>query len=119
MDLRKLMVARNVRRICGIGAVSGFIVIRASVLAENAASLDDTPRLLAGLPVTGPLAALAQDSRWQGHAAAMDKAWKTKEYFQLGPIATWMASHASDYGPDFLYAYAFFPDASTYILAGV
>jgi hypothetical protein len=111
--------------------VSGVIAIRASAFAESTASLGDTARLLAGLPVTGPLAAFTQDPRWQGHAAAMDKAWKTKEYFQLGPIATWMGSHADEYyrsaatmyymfsGPDFLYAYAFFPNASTYILAGL
>jgi hypothetical protein len=102
-----------------------------SVFAQNAPSLDDTARLLAGMPVNGPLSAFTQDQRWQGHAAAMDNAWKTKEYFQLGPIATWMGSHASEYyhstgtmyymfsGPDFLYADAFFPDASTYILAGL
>ena len=99
--------------------------------AWAAASNDETARLLAGMPVNGPLSAFTQDQRWQGHAAAMDKAWKTKEYFQLGPIATWMGSHASDYyrgsstvyymfsGPDFLYANAFFPNASTYILAGL
>lgn len=61
----------------------------------------------------------------------MDKAWKTKDYFQLSPIASWMSSHADEYyrstgtmyymfsGPDFLYAYTFFPNASTYILAGL
>jgi hypothetical protein len=83
------------------------------------------------MPVIGPLASFTQSPGWQGHAAAMDKAWKTKEYFQLGPIATWMSSHASEYyhysgtmyymfsGPDFLYANAFFPNANTYILAGL
>jgi len=131
MNLRKLFLRHYLRRVCGVLVVSGAIAIRASAFAESAASLDDTARLLAGLPVTGPLAAFTQDSRWQGHAAAMDKAWKTKEYFQLGPIATWMSSHADEYyrsagtmyymfsGPDFLYAYAFFPNASTYILAGL
>ena len=131
MNLRKLFLQRYLRRVCGVVVVSGVIAIRASAFAESAASLDDTARLLAGLPVTGPLAAFTQDPRWQGHAAAMDKAWKTKEYFQLGPIATWMSSHADEYyrsagtmyymfsGPDFLYAYAFFPNASTYILAGL
>ncbi len=101
-----------------------------SVFGQGA-SLDDTARLLAGLPVNGSLAALTQDARWKGHAAAMDKAWQTKEYFQLGPIATWMGSHAPECyhyggtmyymfgGPDFLYAHAFFPNASTYILAGL
>jgi len=98
---------------------------------QNGASIDETARLLAGIPVTGALASFTQNSGWQGHAAAMDKAWKTKEYFQLGPIASWMSSHAGEYyrssgtmyymfsGPDFLYAYTFFPDADTYILAGL
>ena len=102
-----------------------------SICGQNAATLDETARLLAGLPVTGALAGFTQDVRWQGHAAAMDKAWKTKEYFQLGPIASWMDAHAGEYyrssdtmyymfgGPDFLYAYTFFPNANTYILAGL
>jgi hypothetical protein len=117
--------------LCNIAIAFAFVAICESAVGEDKASLDDIARLLAGLPVTGPLSAFTQDQRWQGHAAAMDKAWKTKEYFQLGPIATWMGSHASEYyrstgtmyymfsGPDFLYAYAFFPNASTYILAGL
>jgi len=102
-----------------------------SLHAQSAPSLNDTARLLAGLPVNGALAPFMQSAGWQAHAAAMDNAWKTKDYFQLGPIATWMNSHAPEYyhstgtvyymfsGPDFLYADAFFPDASTYILAGL
>jgi hypothetical protein len=102
-----------------------------SACGQGGASIDETARLLAGLPVTGALAGFTQTSGWQAHAAALDKAWQTKEYFQLGPIATWMSSHASEYyhssgtvyymfsGPDFLYADAFFPNASTYILAGL
>jgi hypothetical protein len=118
--------------IIGRGAIALVqAIFCASALAQNQATLDDTARLLAGLPVNGPLAGFTQDQRWQGHAAAMDKAWKTKEYFQLGPIDKWMSSHAPEYyhtdgtmyymfgGPDFLYANAFFPNASTYILAGL
>jgi hypothetical protein len=112
-------------------AVACIFAAVCSPLYAQQASLDDTARLLAGLPVNGPLAGFTQDQRWQGHAAAMDRAWKTKEFFQLGPIATWMNSHAPECyrysgtmyymfsGPDFLYAYAFFPNASTYILAGL
>jgi hypothetical protein len=110
---------------------SAFLGVSASVCGQNGASIDETARLLAGLPVTGTLASFTQNSGWQAHAAAMDKAWKTKEYFQLGPIASWMSSHAGEYyrssgtmyymfsGPDFLYAYTFFPNANTYILAGL
>src|SRR5438067_13328194 len=98
---------------------------------QNGTSIDETARLLAGMPVTGALASFMQNPGWQGHAAALDKAWKTKEYFQLGPIASWMSLHAGEYyhssdtmyymfgGPDFLYAYTFFPNANTYILAGL
>jgi hypothetical protein len=114
-----------------VAATFAFVVLSVSAFGQNGASLDDTAHLLAGLPTNGPLAAYMQDARWQGHAAAMDKAWKTKEYFQLGPIATWMSSHADEFyrtngtmyymfsGPDFLYANAFYPNASTYILAGL
>jgi hypothetical protein len=131
MNPGKLSVQLNLQRFCRIAFVVAILAISATAFAQNGASLDDTARLLAGLPVTGPLSAFTQDQRWQGHAAALDKAWKTKEYFQLGPIATWMSSHAGEYyrstgtmyymfsGPDFLYAYAFFPNASTYILAGL
>jgi hypothetical protein len=108
-----------------------FVEVATSVSGQNGPSIDETAHLLAGIPVTGTLASFMQDSGWQGHAAAMDKAWKTKEYFQLGPIASWMSSHAVEHyhssgtmyymfsGPDFLYAYTFFPDANTYILAGL
>jgi hypothetical protein len=119
------------RIVCQVAVTSAFLVVNASVRGQNGASIDETARLLAGIPVTGALASFTENSGWQAHAAAMDKAWKTKEYFQLGPIASWMSSHAGEYyrssdtmyymfsGPDFLYAYTFFPDANTYILAGL
>ena len=103
----------------------------ASAHAQDGISLDETAHFLAGMPVQGRLASLTQTAGWQAHAAALDKAWKTKEFFQLGPIAAWMSAHAGDYyrssntmyymfsGPDFLYAYTFFPNANTYILAGL
>src|SRR5256885_9236666 len=114
-----------------VAVASAFLGLSASVCGQNGVSIDETAHLLAGMPVSGALASFTQNSGWQGHAAAMDKAWKTKEYFQLGPTASWMSSHAGEYyrstgtmyymfsGPDFLYAYTFFPDADTYILAGL
>ena len=120
------------RRILGkVVLAFAFVGICAPAGGQGGASIDETARLLAGLPVTGTLISFMQNGGWQAHAAAMDKAWKTKEYFQLGPIASWMSSHAGEYyrssgtmyymfsGPDFLYAYTFFPDANTYILAGL
>ncbi len=119
------------RAICQVALALAFAGVCESAFGQNGANVDETAHLLAGMPVTGALASFTQNSGWQAHAAAMDKAWKTKEYFQLGPIASWMSSHAGEYygssgtmyymfsGPDFLYAYAFFPNAITYILAGL
>src|SRR6266404_2725916 len=119
------------RLICKVALAFAFPGVCASAFGQNGADVNETAHLLAGIPVTGALASFTQNSGWQGHAAAMDKAWKTKEHFQLGPIASWMSLHAGEYysssgtmyymfsGPDFLYAYTFFPNANTYILAGL
>src|ERR1700757_866882 len=81
-----------------ITLASAFVGVCASDWGQSAANIDETARLLAGVPVTaGPVAPLTQNNNWQAHAAAMDKAWKTKDYFQLGPIASWMSSHAGEY----------------------
>ena len=108
-----------------------FLIIARQALAQNGTMIDETARFLAGLPVTGPLEPLTHDPAWQEHAAAMDEAWKRKEQLQVGPIREWMLANAGDYyrssntmyymfsGPDFLYANLFFPNANTYILAGL
>src|ERR1051325_7433665 len=117
----------NANKLTKALAMFAFGALCATAHGENRATLDETAHFLAGLPVTGTLAPLTQTPAWQQHAAEMNKAWKTKEFFQLGPIAAWMNSHAGDYyhssntmyymfsGPDFLYAYTFFPNANTYI----
>jgi len=95
------------------------------------ASLNDTARFLAGIPVGGPLATLTHDPSWQDHARNLDSAWFKKDYFQVRPIRAWMLANAPEAyaatnpcyymfgGPDFLYANLFFPQAKTYILAGL
>src|SRR5438445_684721 len=119
------------RLICKVALAFAFAGVCASAFGQNGANVDETAHLLAGIPVTGALASFTQNGGWQAHAAAMDKGWKTNEYFQLGAIASWMSLHAGEYysssgtmyymfsGPDFLYAYTFFPNANTYILAGL
>jgi hypothetical protein len=108
-----------------------WLLLAASAFAQQGPTLDDSARFLAGLPVKGALEPLTQTEVWRNHATALDEAWMKKEYFQLGPIRAWMAANASEYynssntmyymfsGPDFLYAHAFFPNANTYILAGL
>ncbi|MDQ6622088.1 MAG: hypothetical protein M3Y86_01200 [Verrucomicrobiota bacterium] len=99
--------------------------------AQAPPTLDETARFLAGMSVQGPLAPLTQMPAWQEHARAMDEAWGKKERQQILPIRDWMLTNAPEFfgsngtmfymfgGPDFLYANTFFPNADTYILAGL
>ena len=93
---------------------------------------DATAKFLAGLPVNGtPLESHSQDRVWAAHAVDLDRAWKTLEAKQLSKIRAWapqaLGAAYQDIGPmfymfsgpDFLYANAFFPNASTYILCGI
>jgi hypothetical protein len=93
---------------------------------------DATAKFLAGLPVRDtPLESYVNVAGWATHAIELDKAWKQLEQRQLAKVRTWappvLTSAYEDTGPmyymfsgpDFLYAHAFFPNASTYILCGV
>jgi hypothetical protein len=96
------------------------------------ASVNDTALFLAGLPVSegSPLVPLTQDPAWQQHAAFFDQAWAKLDARQLAGIRNWEANYLPQAtqpmpvafymfsGPDLLYAQQFFPNASTYILAG-
>jgi len=93
---------------------------------------DATAKFLAGLPVRDtPLESYVNLPGWTAHAADLDRAWKQVEQRQLSKIRAWapqaLGATYEDQGPmyymfsgpDFLYANAFFPNASTYILCGV
>lgn len=108
-----------------------LLALAAPAFAQKVANVNDTARFLAGLPVKGPLESLTKERIWVDHAKAMDQAWTRKEQSQIGPIRGWMGANAGGYhrnggtmyymfsGPDFLYANTFFPNARTYILAGL
>lgn len=111
------------------------LILLAVLLTGNVcgqrATVDDTAKFLAGLPVTGPLEPLTHDAAWLDHARNLDSAWFKKDYLQIRPIRAWMLANAPEQytsaatvfymfgGPDFLYANLFFPQAKTYILAGL
>jgi hypothetical protein len=93
---------------------------------------DATAKFLAGLPVRGtPLEKHSLDAVWATHATEFDRAWEQLEKRQLAKIRKWSPAYLSPAyeengpmfymfsGPDFLYANAFFPNASTYILCGI
>ncbi len=93
----------------------------------------DAARFLAGMPTVegSPLTPLTNDPRWQAHAQAMNAGFAQIEQRQLSNIRIWrseflapvtQASHTCLYffsGPDFLFADAFYPDCTNYILAGL
>ncbi|HYF37836.1 MAG TPA: hypothetical protein VD994_21215 [Prosthecobacter sp.] len=107
-----------------------FLTLSALGLSLGATP-DDQARFLAGLPVdTTDLEPLAREDAWQRHATQFHRAWSDLDERQLSKIRTWMPESVgfaySDpsplyymfSGPDFLYAHAFFPNASTYIMCG-
>lgn len=110
--------------------LASLLLLAAPARSQGTASVDDTARFLAGLPVPAgsPLAAMAAEPRWKQHAAAFDGAFSKAEARTLGKIRTWSAANLTVKrpvlyymfsGPDFLYANAFFPEATTYVMAGL
>ncbi len=103
-----------------------------SSVPAGPASVNDTARFIAGLPVSegSPLAGLTLDPAWQQHASFFDEAWAKLAARQFTGIREWEVNYLPDAtqplpvvfymfsGPDFLYAHQFFPNASSYILAG-
>jgi hypothetical protein len=118
------------RRTIIAAAATLFFAAVAPVHAADTASPNDTARFLAGMPVDpgSPLAPLTKDGSWQQHARSFDGAFGRLDQGQLARIRAWSASNLTTprpamfymfSGPDFLYANAFYPNAKTYVLAGL
>ena len=98
--------------------------------SAETATPNDTARFLAGMrpSAQSPLTPLTQDPAWQQHAQMLDKVWVGLDEHQLSKVRSWSRANVTARrpvtfyffsGPDFLYADAFFPNSSTYILAGL
>lgn len=98
--------------------------------SAEVATPDDTARFLAGIQPSAdsPLAALAKDPGWVRHAKYMDVIFDQTEKRHLSKIrefakARLTTTHDTMFymfaGPDALHAVSFFPNASTYVLAGL
>src|SRR3954447_17603614 len=107
-------------------------VIFAFVMPARAAEVtpDDTAKFLAGMQPSAdsPLMPLTKDPSWQRHARFFDNAFGQLEQRQLSKIRNWSDTHLPApkptmfymfSGPDFLYANAFYPKATTYVLAAL
>src|ERR1700744_4751465 len=115
-----------------LAAIAAGLIL-ASTLSANApyrASGDAPARFLAGLPPSegSPLAPLTKDPSWQRHARFFDSAFATLEQRQLSKIHSWADTNLAApkptmfymfSGPDFLYANAFYPKATTYVMAAL
>ncbi|HEY8267359.1 MAG TPA: hypothetical protein VIG34_01700 [Xanthobacteraceae bacterium] len=115
-----------------VAVVAGLILFAAShgAVSAEASRADDAARYLAGMQPSAesPLMKFTRDPGWQQHARSFDAAWKKLDREQISRIRAWSAENLKEQretlfytfsGPDFLYANAFFPKASTYVLAGL
>jgi len=121
------------KRIRIISLIAVFAANIASGQTSRLATATDVARYLAGMPVSqgSPLEGLTRDPQWIAHSSAMNSSFTTLDQRQINNIRIWrtealapvtQSSRVCLYlfgGPDFLYANAFFPDASTYVLQGL
>jgi hypothetical protein len=98
--------------------------------AADAATVDDTAKFLAGMmpSADSALTPLTKDPSWQRHARFFDSAFAQLEQRQLSKIHAWSETNLAAprptmfymfSGPDFLYANAFYPKATTYVLSAL
>ncbi len=106
---------------------------RALNVPSHAASVNDTARLLAGLPAlmgTDAYPEVRASGGWAAHQSRLGELWSDYEARHRQPIHRWAAREIGDLqgagslfypfsGPDFLFADAFFPKAETVVLCGL
>ena len=118
-------------RLIAVALVTILLTLSAApTRSSEAVNADDTARFLAGLavPSNSPLAPFTSDPVWLSHARNLNSAFAREESAQLSKIREFSEKYLTEKhdtvlymfsGPDFLYATSFFPNASTYILAGL
>jgi hypothetical protein len=122
---------KSARRIT-LAVIAAFLLLVAASPASCAERItaDDTARFLAGMLPSdqSPLLPLTNDPAWQRHARFFDAAFGQLEQGQLARIRTWAAANLAApkptmfymfSGPDFLYADAFYPAATSYVLSAL
>ena len=111
-------------------AATVFIGAMAGEAHAQPANANDTARLFAGMqpPPGSSLLALTKERTWQQHANRLNALFAQVENRQLARIWSWSRAKVTTpspvlfymfSGPDFLYANAFFPNASTYVMSGL
>jgi hypothetical protein len=113
-------------------AVAAVMLLAGAFAAADAADVtpDDTARFLAGMmpSADSPLTALTKDPAWQRHAKFFDSAFAQLDQRQISKVRAWSDANVAApkatmfymfSGPDFLYANAFYPKATTYVLSAL
>jgi hypothetical protein len=106
------------------------LIVAAGLARAAEVTADDTAKFLAGMQPSAdsPLMPLTKEPSWQRHARFFDNAFGQLEQRQLSRIRAWSDAHLAApkptmfymfSGPDFLYANAFYPKASTYVLSAL
>jgi hypothetical protein len=117
------------RKAAAVAAIM-FLAVVAPARAADTVTADDTARFLAGMQPSAdsPLTPLTKDPSWQRHAKFFDTAFAQLEQRQLSKIRAWATGNLAApkptmfymfSGPDFLYADAFYSDATTYVLSAL
>ncbi|MEC4884527.1 MAG: hypothetical protein SAL70_24895 [Scytonema sp. PMC 1070.18] len=100
---------------------------------KKAAQLTDLSKFIAGIEVdsNSSLAQFQKYNSWVNHRKFFDKAWTKLDTQQLAPVRQWSQKELAQInatspsvfypfsGPDFLYAYSFFPQSKQYVLVGL
>jgi hypothetical protein len=111
-------------------AAAMLLVAVLPVRAADTATVDDTAKFLAGMmpSADSPLLPLTREPAWQRHAKFFDSAFGLLEARQMSKVRAWSDSNLAApkptmfymfSGPDFLYANAFYPKATTYVLSAL
>ncbi|MBW4629108.1 MAG: hypothetical protein KME49_27280 [Brasilonema octagenarum HA4186-MV1] len=91
----------------------------------------NTAKFLAGMNVDSksPLSKFQNNESWQNHRRFFDNTWSKLENQQLTKVRKWSQQELKQInyksifypfsGPDFLYAYSFFPKGNKYVLVGL
>jgi hypothetical protein len=113
-----------------VAVVAMLFAASGTARATDAPTADDTARFLAGMmpSADSPLMPLTRDPAWQRHAKFFDSAFDQLDQRQISKVRAWSdaniaASKPTMFymfsGPDFLYADAFYPKATTYVLSAL
>ncbi len=117
---------------CALGTGVAAAQSAAAARPEQPRHLDSIARLLAGLPPShADHTNLADDKLWKDHSRTIQASWSRARDGQLAAMKTWRNAELPRQcpvgntlfypfsGPDFLNAYALFPDCTTFVMFGL